>query len=213
MIHTNQLKFIYPKGAEISFENFTLEAGNEMLIIGPSGCGKTTLLHLIGGLLQPATGDIIINNKNIAKFKGKEMDSFRGRHIGIIFQKPHFARALTVGENLHFAQKIGGNTVDKERVKELLNRLGIIKHINKSPQHMSEGEKQRLSVAMALINKPSLLLADEPTASLDDKHATEVIKLLRELSSEENTALIIVTHDSRLKNEFKENILTLKSLQ
>ncbi|AZQ64463.1 ATP-binding cassette domain-containing protein [Flammeovirga pectinis] len=213
MIHTNQLKFTYPKGSEISFENFNLEAGNEMLIIGPSGCGKTTLLHLIGGLLQPTTGDIIINNKNIAQLKGQEMDSFRGKYIGIIFQKPHFARALTVGENLYFAQKVGGNKIDKERVKELLNRLGIIKHIDRSPQQMSEGEKQRLSVAMALINKPSILLADEPTASLDDTHATEVIKLLRELSSEENTALIIVTHDSRLKNEFKENILTLKSIQ
>ncbi|WP_281613280.1 ATP-binding cassette domain-containing protein [Flammeovirga sp. SubArs3] len=212
MIQTNQLKYTYSNTTKISFPDFNIGAGDEMLILGPSGCGKTTLLHLLGGLLPNQEGKIVINGQDITDLKGRKMDKFRGDNIGIIFQKPHFASALTVEENLAFAQKAAGNQVNKERIKYLLNRLGILQHLGQSPKKMSEGEKQRLSVAMALINKPTLLLADEPTASLDDYHAESVIQLLRELSAEENTALIIVTHDSRLKTAFDGHVLNLKPL-
>ncbi|MBD0405213.1 ABC transporter ATP-binding protein [Flammeovirga sp. EKP202] len=213
MIQTNNLQYSYPKGSTISFPDFEMTSGDKLLILGPSGCGKTTLLHLLGGLLPCTQGHISINQKDISTLKSKEMDQFRGQNIGIIFQKPHFAQALTVSENLAFAQQAGGKKNDKGRIDQLLTKLGIIKHKDKLPQKMSEGEKQRLSVAMALINKPALLLADEPTASLDDGHAFEVIRLLKEMAAEENTSLVIVTHDSRLKEEFQDNILTLKSIQ
>ncbi|NME70683.1 ABC transporter ATP-binding protein [Flammeovirga aprica] len=212
MIQTNQLQYTYPKGSTISFPDFEISSGDKLLILGPSGCGKTTLLHLLGGLLPCTNGKITINQKDISTLKSKEMDQFRGDNIGIIFQKPHFAQALTVAENLAFAQQAGGKKTDKSRIEHLLSKLGIIKHKDRLPQKMSEGEKQRLSVAMALINKPALLLADEPTASLDDHHAFEVIHLLKEIAAEENSALVIVTHDSRLKEEFKDHILTLKSI-
>lgn len=213
MIQTNQLKYTYPKGSSISFPDISVSAGNELLILGPSGCGKTTLLHLLGGLLPITSGKITINEQNISIFKGKEMDKFRGENIGIIFQKPHFAQALNVEENMTFAQQAAGHKTDKPRIHYLLDKLGIDQHRYRSPKKMSEGEKQRLSVAMALINNPALLLADEPTASLDDFHAMEVIKLLKNISSEENTALVIVTHDSRLKDQFKDHTLTLSSLK
>ncbi|KXX67486.1 ABC transporter ATP-binding protein [Flammeovirga sp. SJP92] len=213
MIQTSQLQYTYPKGSTISFPDFEISSGDKLLILGPSGCGKTTLLHLLGGLLPCTEGKISINNIDISTLKSKEMDQFRGENIGIIFQKPHFAQALTVVENLAFAQQAGGKKVDKNRIDHLLTKLGIVKHKDRSPKKMSEGEKQRLSVAMALINKPALLLADEPTASLDDGHAFEVIRLLKEIASEENSALVIVTHDSRLKEEFQDHILTLKSIQ
>ncbi|WP_044210789.1 ABC transporter ATP-binding protein [Flammeovirga sp. OC4] len=213
MIQTTNLQYTYPKGSTISFPDFEMTSGDKLLILGPSGCGKTTLLHLLGGLLPCTQGHISINQKDISTLKSKEMDQFRGQNIGIIFQKPHFAQALTVSENLAFAQQASGKKSDKGRIDQLLSKLGIIKHKDRLPQKMSEGEKQRLSVAMALINKPALLLADEPTASLDDGHAFEVIRLLKEMATEENTSLVIVTHDSRLKEEFQDNILTLKSIQ
>ncbi|ANQ50907.1 ATP-binding cassette domain-containing protein [Flammeovirga sp. MY04] len=212
MIQIHQLIYKYPKGVEISFPDFEIKSGEEILILGASGCGKTTLLHVLGGLLPATSGKVIINDTDITQLTGSKVDQFRGKNIGVIFQKPHFARALTVKENLAFAQKAGGKKVDSGRIKQLLERLGIAQHIDNSPSNMSEGEKQRLSVAMALINKPALLLADEPTASLDDEHANEVIQLLREMASEENSALAIVTHDSRLKEAFAERTLTLSKL-
>ncbi|OHX67659.1 ABC transporter ATP-binding protein [Flammeovirga pacifica] len=212
MIHIQQLKYKYPKGIEISFPDFEIKSGEEILILGASGCGKTTLLHVLGGLLPVTSGKVIINDIDITLLKGNKIDQFRGENIGVIFQKPHFARALTLHENLAFAQKAAGRKVDHKRIHHLLDRLGISQHIDKSPSKMSEGEKQRMSVAMALINKPALLLADEPTASLDDEHANEVIQLLREMASEENSALVIVTHDSRLKEAFAERTLTLSKL-
>lgn len=212
MIQADQLKYTYPKGSSISFPDFSIPTGGELLILGPSGCGKTTLLHLLGGLLPITSGKITINQKNISSLKGSKMDQFRGENIGIVFQKPHFAHALTVAENMAFAQQAGGKKVDKQRIQYLLSKLGISQHSHRLPQKMSEGEKQRLSVAMALINKPALLLADEPTASLDDHHAMEVIQLLKGISAEENTSLVIVTHDQRLKDQFQNHILTLSSL-
>ncbi|MEL6133926.1 MAG: ATP-binding cassette domain-containing protein, partial [Bacteroidota bacterium] len=136
----------------------------------------------------------------------QDLDHFRGRNIGIIFQQAHFVAALTVKENLQLAQKLSGNVIDHDRIIDMLTRLGIANKAHQSTYRLSLGEQQRVAIARALINRPKLLLADEPTSSLDDFHTQEVISLLEEQAHAAGAALIIVTHDNRLKEHFSNSV-------
>ncbi len=207
MLKTTQLKYSYDSQNSFSFPDIQCGAGEKWLMLGQSGCGKTTLLHLLGGLLRPKAGDVVIGSTTINKLSNTELDKFRGKHVGIIFQRPHFIRALTVSENLQLAQKLAGVTQSKNRIESLLNRLNIGNKINAKPHNLSQGEQQRVAIARALVNEPDLILADEPTSALDDKNTEEVIKLLENQAQEENATLLIVTHDGRLKNYFEKQIL------
>ncbi len=207
MLKTYNLNYAYDAANSFSFPDIQCGEGEKWLVLGQSGCGKTTLLHLLGGLLKPKQGDVIVGKTTINKLSNAELDKFRGKHIGIIFQRPHFIRALTVGENLQLAQKLAGIPQNKTRIETLLNRLNIRNKINSKPHNLSQGEQQRVSIARALVNGPDLILADEPTSALDDKNTHEVIKLLENQAEEENATLVIVTHDSRLKEYFKKQIL------
>jgi putative ABC transport system ATP-binding protein len=135
------------------------------------------------------------------------LDKFRAKHIGIIFQKPHFLKALTVKENLQYAQYFAENKGNKDKIVDILERLDILKRANAKMSALSEGEKQRVSIAIALLNQPSIVLADEPTSSLDDENAEKVIKLLQEQTTLQKSTLLIVTHDSRMKPFFKNHIV------
>lgn len=160
--------------------------------------------------MKPKSGNIFVNNQDITQLKGTALDEFRGKHIGIIFQKPHFIRSLNVLDNLMIAPFFGGKQVQRESAIALLKDLGLGDKISQKTATLSQGEQQRLSIARVLINEPSVILADEPTSALDDDNCAEVIRLLREKSLATKAALIIVTHDGRLKAEITNQIVLKK---
>lgn len=207
MIKTNQLTFQYSTDLQFHFPDMHCMQGSHWLILGQSGCGKSTLLHLLGGLLNPTGGEVVIKEQDLTTLSTDELDHFRGQNIGIVFQQSHLIKALTVEENLLTAQYLAGAPQDKKTVAALLERLNIGDKAKKKPQQLSLGERQRVSIARALVNNPALILADEPTSSLDDVNCKEVVKLLLEQSKAFNATLIIVTHDGRLKELFEHQIL------
>ena len=205
MISTKGLNFKYNEQASFSFPDINLGKDENLLIIGSSGIGKTTLLHLLAGLLESNSGSINLYGQDISKLTQHQIDKFRGKNIGIVFQKPHFVNSLTVKENLQLAQYLG-NKKDQNRIVDILSSLDILDKENKKPKKLSQGEKQRASIAMAIVNSPKLILADEPTSSLDDENCDRVIKLLKKQASEFKAQLIVITHDNRLKKHFKKSI-------
>ena len=206
MISTSNITFSYNKDQIFHMPDLYCEAGNTILITGDSGKGKTTYLHILGGLLQPTSGAIEINKENMLALSEKKLDKFRGKNIGIVFQKSHFVSALTVLENLEMASWLATGKKNSARAKRLLEQLDVANQVNKLPSQLSIGQQQRVSIARALMNEPKVLLADEPTSSLDDKNAEKVIELLTSLSNEYKAALVIVTHDSRIKEKFINKI-------
>ena len=174
MISTKGLNFKYNEQASFSFPDINLGIDENLLIIGSSGIGKTTLLHLLAGLLESNSGSINLYGQDISKLTQHQIDKFRGQNIGIVFQKPHFVNSLTVKENLQLAQYLG-NKKDQNRIIDILSSLDILDKENKKPKKLSQGEKQRASIAMAIVNSPKLILADEPTSSLDDENCDRVI--------------------------------------
>ena len=205
MISTKGLNFKYNEQASFSFPDINLGKDENLLIIGSSGIGKTTLLHLLAGLLESNSGSINLYGQDISKLTQHQIDKFRGQNIGIVFQKPHFVNSLTVKENLQLAQYLG-NKKDQNRIIDILSSLDILDKENKKPKKLSQGEKQRASIAMAIVNSPKLILADEPTSSLDDENCDRVINLLKKQASEFKAQLIVITHDNRLKKHFKKSI-------
>ena len=206
MVKINGLTYNYSSEVQLTFPDFSLSKGEQALILGQSGCGKTTLLHLLSGLLKPDSGEVDVENKNILKMSGATLDNFRGANIGIVFQTPHFIEALTVKENLTLTQTLAGNSKDVDKIKSLLADLGVESKLNSKLNTLSVGEKQRVSIARALVNSPALILADEPTSALDDKNCDAVLKLVREQAKKHNSTLLIVTHDNRLKDQFDKRI-------
>lgn len=206
MLSSSQLRFSYNAGTTFLFPEIVCGSSETLLITGSSGKGKTTLLHLLAGILKPSGGTVTINNANICLLSGKRLDSFRGQHIGIIFQQSHFVDSLSVLENVLLAQYLSGRKKDEALAKQILNDLGVGSQINKKPAQLSIGQQQRVSIARALINKPDLVLADEPTSSLDDENCLVVAELLQQQAKQFNTALVIVTHDNRLKNIFHQSV-------
>ena len=204
MLETKNLRFKYDDDSELSFPDIKTSKEN-LLILGASGVGKTTFLHLLSGLLKPLEGEIDLIGTPISKFTISEMDRFRGKNIGIVFQKPHFINSLTVKENLQLAQYIS-KKIDKIRINTLLESLGIEDKANKKTLNLSQGEKQRVAIALAIVNSPKLILADEPTSSLDDLNCDKVINLLKDQAARYKAKLIIITHDYRLKKHFKNTL-------
>ncbi len=206
MISTSGITFSYSKDQLFHMPDLYCEAGSTILITGDSGKGKTTYLHILAGLLKPKTGEILIDKVNMVALSESKSDKFRGKNIGLVLQKSHFVASLTVLENLEMASWLATGKKNATRAKELLAKLDIANQVNKLPAQLSIGQQQRVSIARALMNGPKVLLADEPTSSLDDKNAEKVIKLLTDLSKEYEAALVIVTHDARIKEKFTNKI-------
>ncbi len=207
-IECRDLRFAYSNGQQIPFPDLCFGRGESWLITGASGSGKTTLLHLMAGLLKPNQGTIRIGDQTTSKMSNAALDKFRGKEIGIVFQTAHFVQSLSVAENLELSRFLAKNTPDRERVLALLERLGLADKVHKKPHQLSVGEQQRAAIARAMVNRPAVVLADEPTASLDDNNCRIMTELLQKESTENGSTLIIVTHDKRLK-DLIENVVEL----
>jgi ABC-type lipoprotein export system ATPase subunit len=206
MLRTTKLQFSYDGKATLSFPDIDCQSGEHWLLLGQSGSGKTTLLHLLGGMLSPQAGTIEVANTNMSALSSSQLDKFRGRNIGIIFQAAHFVRALTVEENLVLAQQLAGLKPDRARIGELLQRLNLGHKLHAKPNRLSMGEQQRAAIARAIVNQPDIILADEPTSALDDHNCEQVAQLLEEQARAVGATLLVVTHDSRLKERFPKQI-------
>ncbi|TLG75445.1 ABC transporter ATP-binding protein [Culicoidibacter larvae] len=177
---------------------FKVEQGEFVAIIGPSGSGKSTLLTIIGGLQKPTKGNVMINGNDFSAKSEKKRAKVRFKEIGFILQSSNLVPFLSVINQLELVDKVEKRKSDKERQKQLLTDLGIWDLRNKYPEALSGGEKQRVAIARALYNDPAVILADEPTASLDTDRAFEVVKILADESKAKNKACIMVTHDIRM---------------
>lgn len=206
MISTNKLHFSYGKGIDFNFPDIIAHSGGSLLITGGSGKGKTTLLHLLGGLLRPASGEVLIGDTDITRLSDNKLDSFRGKNIGLVLQQSYFVESINVLENVVLASWLATGKQAVEKARVLLGQLGLTDQQQKFPAQLSIGQQQRVSIARALINEPKLLLADEPTSSLDDENALIVADMLSALAAQYGSALVIVTHDQRLKNHFPNQI-------
>jgi len=175
------------------------EQGAHWLVIGPSGSGKTTLLHVLAGILRPLAGAISIAGQDLMALKPAALDRFRGQHIGIVLQRLHLVPSLSVQKNLLLAQYLAGVMQDEARAHEVLSSLDIADKAHAYPHELSFGQAQRVAVARAVVNRPKLLLADEPTSNLDDARCAQAYALLESQARACGATLVIATHDQRIK--------------
>lgn len=195
---------IYGKGiAEVKALkdiNFTANKGEVVLIVGPSGAGKSTFLTIAGALQKPTTGTVVVDGKDISDISAKAANKLRLDKIGFVLQAYNLVPYLTVKEQFTLVNKVKkANNMSHQALAELMKQLGIDMLVNKYPNEISGGQKQRVAIARALYANPAIILADEPTASLDSEKVEEVGKLFKNLAQKQDKALIIVTHDMRLK--------------
>jgi putative ABC transport system ATP-binding protein len=202
MIAIKSVAHSYARQKKLRFKDWDINRGEQWLLLGDSGSGKSTLLNILTGILEPQQGEVLINQTNLYKLPGRKRDSFRGQNIGMIFQTPHLVKSLTVKENLLIAQSFARLREDVKRIEEVLSSLGIEDKKNSYPHELSQGQLQRVSIARAVINKPALLVADEPTSSLDDRNTAAVLELLIRQSKLTNSTLVVATHDKRVKDQF-----------
>jgi len=197
MIETHDLTRVYGDGEEIRAldgVNLTVEAGEFMAVMGPSGSGKSTLLNILGALDIPTSGKVFVNGQDLAKLR--DIDSFRAKTVGFMFQLHNLLPTLTARENVEIPMTgYLGAKKRRARAEELLNLVGMGDRLNHLPGQLSGGQRQRVAVARALANKPPLVLADEPTGSLDTSAGQELMKLLKELNRSQGVTFVIVTHD------------------
>ncbi|MCA0234089.1 MAG: ATP-binding cassette domain-containing protein [Bacteroidetes bacterium] len=206
MISCQNLTFSYSPQKRFTFPDITCADREALLILGQSGRGKTTLLHLMALLLRPEGGSVMIGDKDITPLSVAEAAAVRASQIGIIYQKPHFVSSLSVLENVLLPNYLAQKFQDKDRARALAEQLGFAEHLSKKTHQLSQGEQQRVSIARALMNNPAVILADEPTSSLDDDNCDKVITLLKNQSEQIGASLVVVTHDQRLKDAFTNQV-------
>ncbi len=178
--------------------SFTVEKGEFIAIVGSSGSGKSTLLHLIGGVDKPTSGEVIVNGQNVYKKNENELAIFRRREVGLIYQFYNLIPILTVEENMTLPVLLDNKKVNQERLDELLRILDLKSREKHLPRELSGGQQQRVSIGRALMNAPSLVLADEPTGNLDSKNSKEIIDLLKLTQKRYKQTLIMITHDENI---------------
>ena len=177
--------------------SFDVEIGEFIAIIGASGSGKSTLLHQIGGVDHPSSGKVIINNTDIYTLNENDLAIFRRNEIGLIYQFYNLIPVLNVKENITLPLQLAHQKVDQKRFNTLIEQLGLSNRLKHLPNQLSGGQQQRVSIARALINQPSLVLADEPTGNLDSKNSDEIIRLLKEANEKYHQTIIIITHNNQ----------------
>ena len=192
MLKSNSIQFTYDGEKKFKFPDLNINSGESLLVLGESGVGKTTFIQILAGLLKPSSGSLESNSINYSSLSSKKMDEFRGKNIGMIFQSPHFVRNISVIENLLLSLHLSNQKLDKEYAENILSQIGLAEKMNRLPDELSQGEQQRAAIALAVIKNPDLILADEPTSSLDDTNCQKIISLLKEQSASKNAAKLIV---------------------
>lgn len=195
----------------VSDVDLQVRRGEVVLIMGPSGSGKTTLLSMLGGMLRPTTGRITVDGVDLATLGESKLPAFRAHRFGFVFQDFNLLSALSAQENVEFVLNLAGQTGrrSRETARQLLESFGLGERLGFKPNKLSGGERQRVAIARALANQPAVILADEPTANLDSKIGHEIARLLRRAASEEERAVVIVSHDTRLR-DIADRILWLE---
>lgn len=216
LIEVKNLSKVYGSGeAEVKALkniNLNIEQGEFVAIVGPSGSGKSTLLHLIGGVDKPSSGEVIIKGESIYKLKEKELAILRRRKLGFVFQFFNLIPVLTAEENIEMPVLLDNGKIDKNYMNELLKLLGLEERRNHHPSELSGGQQQRVSIGRALANKPSIILADEPTGNLDSKNSKEVLELLKYCAKKYNQTLILITHDINIAKS-ADRVVTIEDGQ
>ena len=198
MIATSQLSYRYPDGPTLVFPDVNVPQGAVLLLSGPSGCGKSTWLALIAALVSPTTGTLKVAGQPLNALKSVAGDAWRARAIGLLAQRLHLSAALSVYQNLAMAQWAAGQREDAAGIHAALQALGVQDLAQRKPGQLSGGQAQRVALARAVLLQPQVLLADEPTASLDDAAAADAVGLLLATAENHNATLVIATHDARV---------------
>jgi putative ABC transport system ATP-binding protein len=206
MISVRGLAHRYGSNEVLRLADWKVAPGERWLVLGPSGSGKTTLLHLVAGLIRPAAGELEVAGENLRELDGMRLDRWRGATVGIVLQSLHLLRHLSVRDNLRIAQYLAHAPQDDARIAETLGALGVADKAARRAAELSEGERQRVAVARAVVNRPKLLLADEPTANLDDRAAAQAVELLLQQAERHGATLVVATHDSRVKRNFERRL-------
>jgi putative ABC transport system ATP-binding protein len=181
---------------------YKVDAGEQVVLIGRSGCGKTTLLHVIAGISRVDSGEVVIDNVNIASRSEPARDRVRAEKIGYVFQTFNLLAGFSALENVLLGMTFGSKGKDTDRARQLLARVGLEHRLHHKPKALSVGEQQRVAIARALANRPKLLLADEPTANIDPRNQQNIVDLIRETCHEEKVALLLVTHSPEVSAQF-----------
>jgi putative ABC transport system ATP-binding protein len=206
VIRVRDLAHRYGSSEVLRLPQWDVAQGERWLVLGPSGSGKTTLLHVVAGLVRPTQGRVSVFDQEISSSGRAALDRFRGRNVGIVLQALHLVRHLSVRDNLRLAQYLAHAPQDDARIGEALGALGVGEKAGRRPAELSEGERQRVAVARAVVNRPRLLLADEPTANLDDAAAGRAIELLVAQATRHGATLVVATHDARIKGHFEKRL-------
>ena len=213
ILKVENLKRVYGTGASkvVALDNvsFTVEKGEFVSIVGASGSGKSTLLHLIGGVDRPISGKVFINDEDIYKLNNDDLAIFRRRQIGLIYQFYNLIPILNVIENISLPLELDGRKPDKKDLNEMLELLGLENRKSHLPSQLSGGEQQRVSIGRALITRPSLILADEPTGNLDSKASEEIVSLLKKTNKKYNQTIIMITHNLEIA-KMTDRIITIE---
>lgn len=213
ILRVENLSKIYGKGKNkviaVDDVSFSVEKGEFVAIVGRSGGGKSTLLHLIGGVDEASNGNIFIDNTKISNLSKDKMAVFRRRNIGIIYQFYNLIPILSVKENITLPLLLDNKTIDEKLLDDTIKYVGLERRVNHLPNELSGGEQQRVSIARAIITKPLLVLADEPTGNLDTKRSKEIIDLLKKYNKEYNQTIILITHDLNVAKE-ADRIITIE---
>ena len=213
VIETKNLGKVYGKSENkvVALDNINMnvEKGEFLAIIGASGSGKSTLLHQIGGVDKPTSGQVIIDDTDIYKLNESKLAIFRRRKIGFIFQSFNLIPVLSVEENIKMPALLDHRTVDEEYFNDLVKTLGLKERLNHLPSELSGGQQQRVAIARALINKPSIVLADEPTGNLDSENSKEIIEMIKYSVKKYNQTAIVITHDLNIA-ENADRIIKIK---
>jgi len=205
VIAVSGLAHRYGAAQALRLPQWNVAQGERWLILGRSGSGKTTLLHALAGLVRPTEGRVEVAGRELRSISGSEMDRWRAATVGIVLQALHLLKHLSVRDNLRLAQYLARAPQDDARIAETLGALGVADKAARRPSELSQGEQQRVAIARAVVNRPKLLLADEPTAALDDASAATVVELLSKAAGYGAT-LVVATHDARLKPAFQKTL-------
>ncbi len=206
MIEIRDLEHAYDGAAVLRLKAWRADTGEHWLVLGPSGSGKSTLLHIIAGLLRPTRGEVAVAGERVDSLSAAAVDGFRGRHVGIVLQQLHLMSSLTIEKNILLAQYLAGVAQDRKRVADVLASVGLSDKARAYPYQLSHGQAQRVAVARAVVNRPRVLLADEPTSNLDDERCMQALELLEHQAMSCGATLLIATHDQRIRERIPKQL-------